>query len=103
MNNETLKELQEIIKIFVEERDWKRPSSDTLIHLIEEIGEVGRNILIMKDYGGSHTKDKPTNLEEELADVLYLLLKLANENDVDLQNALLTKIEKIREKFPPNK
>lgn len=103
MEQNTLKEAQEIIRKFVEERSWERPSADTFIHLVEEIGEVGRNILIMKDYGGAHTKDKPVNMEEELADVLYLLLKLANENNVDLQNAFTSKVEKIRKKFPTNK
>ncbi|MBI2043909.1 pyrophosphatase [Candidatus Pacearchaeota archaeon] len=103
MEENTLKEAQKIIDEFVKERHWERPSSDTFIHLVEEIGEVGSNILIMKDYGGGHTKDKLVNLEEELADVLYLLLKLANENNVDLQNAFTSKIEKIRNKFPANK
>jgi len=96
-----IKEAQEIVNRVVSERKWETPSSDTFIHLVEELGEIARNILKMKNYGGQHTSDSKINLDEELADVFYLLLKLSNENNVDLDKALEKKIEEISKRFPP--
>ena len=103
LQSKNLEELQLVIQQFVQERNWQRPPADVLIHLIEEMGEVARNILILNNYGGQHTSDKKTNLDEELADVLYLLLKLANETNINLSLALQTKMQKNALRFPPEK
>ncbi|MDP3639725.1 MAG: MazG-like family protein [Nanoarchaeota archaeon] len=101
MNQKNLRELQTYVKIFVDERNWQTPASDILIHMVEELGEVARNVLKMKNYGGQHTSDSGHNMPEELADVFYLLLKLANESNVDLVEAFSQKMEKNSKRFPP--
>ncbi len=55
--------------------------------LTEEVGEVAR--VISRRYGEQSEKesDKNKNLGEELADVLFVLLCLANQTDTDLQKA----------------
>ena len=68
--------------------------------MLEEMGEVARNVLKMKNYGGQHTSNSDQNMDEELADVLYLLLKLANESNVDINAAFQTKMEKNIKRFP---
>lgn len=103
MPDNTLQEAQNIVREFVKERNWETPAADILIHLVEETGEVARNILKMKDYGGQHTNDSEINMDEELADMLYLLLKLANETNVNLQEAFSSKIEKTAKRFPVQK
>lgn len=103
MNQKNLRELQGYVKEFVNERNWQTPASDVLIHMLEELGEVARNVLKMKNYGGQHTSDSGNNMHEELADVFYLLLKLANESDVDLMDAFGQKMEKNSKRFPPVK
>ena len=101
MNQKNLRELQFYVKKFVDERNWQTPASDVLIHMVEELGEVARNVLKMKNYGGQHTSDANHNMGEELADVFYLLLKLSNESNVDLVEAFSQKMEKNSKRFPP--
>ncbi len=100
MNQKNVRELQAYVKKFVDERNWQTPASDILIHMVEELGEVARNVLKMKNYGGQHTSDSKNNMPEELADVFYLLLKLANESNVDLADAFVQKMEKNSKRFP---
>ncbi len=55
--------------------------------LTEEVGEVAR--IISRRYGEQSEKesDKNKDLGAELADVLFVLLCLANQTDIDLQKA----------------
>lgn len=56
--------------------------------LMEEVGEVAR--VIAREYGEQSKKKNEKNqlLEEELADVLFVLICLANQTGVDLTSAL---------------
>jgi NTP pyrophosphatase (non-canonical NTP hydrolase) len=56
--------------------------------LTEEVGEVAR--IIARQYGEQSFKasDKDKNLADELADVLFVLICLANQTGVDLTDAL---------------
>ena len=66
--------------------------------LTEEVGEVAR--LISRLYGEQSFKDSeladqaPAALAEEMADVLFVLICLANQTGVDLSEALQQSIEK---------
>ncbi|MCB0620416.1 MAG: nucleotide pyrophosphohydrolase [Saprospiraceae bacterium] len=66
--------------------------------LVEEVGEVAR--LMSRMYGEQSfkdpamEKDAPTQLAEEMADVLFVLICLANQTGVDLNEALLRSLEK---------
>lgn len=62
--------------------------------LTEEVGEVAR--LISRLYGEQSFKesDKQRDLGDELADVLWVVLCLANQTGVDLTEALRRNIEK---------
>lgn len=61
--------------------------------LSEEVGEVGR--IISRRYGEQSEKDsdKSKNLGEELADVLFVTLCLANQTGTDLQEAFDKKMK----------
>jgi len=100
MASRTLDDAQFFVREFVEQRNWQTSPSDILIHLVEELGEVARNVLILKNYGGQHVEGKKMNMDEELADVLYLLLKLANECNVNLSAAFESKMAKNAQRFP---
>ncbi len=56
--------------------------------LMEEVGELSR--IIVRKYGEQSFKesDKDKNLEDEMADVLWVLICLANQTGVDLNKAL---------------
>ena len=48
-------------------------------------------------------KNKVTNLKDELADVYYWLLLLADHYDIDIEDALEEKIKKNGKKYPIDK
>ena len=56
--------------------------------LMEEVGEVAR--IMAREYGEQSFKksDKDKNLEDELADVMFVLICLANQTGTDLTKAL---------------
>lgn len=61
--------------------------------LTEEVGELAR--VIARKYGDQSFKEGETcNLEEEMADVLWVLICLANQTGVDLTQALEKSFEK---------
>jgi NTP pyrophosphatase (non-canonical NTP hydrolase) len=62
--------------------------------LTEEIGELAR--IMARTYGDQSFKesDLSENLADEMADVLWVLICLANQTGVDLEDALQKNIEK---------
>jgi NTP pyrophosphatase (non-canonical NTP hydrolase) len=64
-----------------------------MAQLTEEVGEVAR--IIARRYGEQSEKesDKNKDLGEELADVIFVVLCLANQTGVDLQTAFDKKLE----------
>ena len=61
--------------------------------LMEEVGELSR--VFARKFGEQSFKDGETdNIEEEMADVLWVLMCLANQTDVDLTTALQKSIDK---------
>ncbi|MEJ2112902.1 MAG: nucleotide pyrophosphohydrolase [Flavobacteriaceae bacterium] len=65
-----------------------------MAQLTEEVGEVAR--IISRRYGEQSEKesDKDKDLGEELADVLFVVLCLANQTNVNLQEAFNKRMEK---------
>lgn len=65
-----------------------------MAQLSEEVGEVAR--IIARRYGEQSEKesDKSKDLGEELADVLFVLVCLANQTGTDLQAAWEKRMEK---------
>ena len=66
--------------------------------LTEEVGEVAR--IIARRYGEQSEKesDKNKDLGEELADVLFVTLCLANQTGIDLQDAFDKNMKKKTER-----
>ncbi|MDC6349987.1 nucleotide pyrophosphohydrolase [Zeaxanthinibacter sp. PT1] len=64
-----------------------------MAQLTEEVGEVAR--IIARRYGEQSEKpsDKEKDLGEELADVLFVVLCLANQTGIDLQQAFDKKLD----------
>lgn len=77
-----------------------------MAQLTEEVGEVAR--IIARRYGEQSEKpsDREKDLGEELADVVFVALCLANQTGVDLSAAFEKKLEqknKTRPQPPPPK
>jgi NTP pyrophosphatase (non-canonical NTP hydrolase) len=64
-----------------------------MAQLTEEVGEVAR--IIARRYGEQSEKesDKDKNLSEELADVMFVVLCLANQTGINLQDAFDKKLD----------
>ncbi len=64
-----------------------------MAQLTEEVGEVAR--IIARRYGEQSEKesDKEKDLGEELADVVFVVLCLANQTGIDLQDAFDKKMD----------
>ncbi len=62
--------------------------------LTEEVGELAR--LFARTYGDQSFKksDLDNNIEDEMADILWVLIALANQTGVDLEEAFKKNIEK---------
>ncbi|MEJ7827851.1 MAG: nucleotide pyrophosphohydrolase [Segetibacter sp.] len=62
--------------------------------LMEEVGELSR--IMVRRYGDQSYKenDKDKNLGDEMADVLWVLICLANQTGIDLTEALEKNFEK---------
>ena len=79
-------ELQRQVADFDKRFGWVDDKSEhTLIHMQEELGEISTNILNMSGY-----RDKPVDkedLNDELVDLLYLTLKLANSLGLEVDSA----------------
>jgi NTP pyrophosphatase (non-canonical NTP hydrolase) len=62
--------------------------------LMEEVGEVAR--IMSRKYGEQSFKksDEEVNLADEMADVLFVLICLANQTGIDLNDALIKNLEK---------
>ena len=62
--------------------------------LMEEVGELAR--IISRTYGEQSFKEKETatDLGDELADVLFVLVCIANQTGVDLESAISKNLQK---------
>jgi NTP pyrophosphatase (non-canonical NTP hydrolase) len=65
-----------------------------LAQLVEEVGELAR--IMSRTYGEQSFKasDKDATLEDELADIIWVVTCIANQTGVDLTSALQRNIEK---------
>lgn len=104
-SNTNIAYLKEKVKQFCKERDWDQfhNPKDLAIGIVtegadlldifrfkfpEEIEELLKN------------KDKLLQIKDELADILYFVIRFAQMNNIDLTDALLKKLEKNELKYP---
>lgn len=95
MNELTLKQAQTIVDDWIKTVGVRYFSELTnLAQLMEEVGEVAR--LISRTYGEQSFKsgEPRKELADELADVLFVLICLANQTGVDLSSALEANLQK---------
>lgn len=65
-----------------------------LAQLVEEVGELSR--IMSRQFGEQSFKpnESPSDLSDELADVMFVLICIANQTGVDLTDALQKNLEK---------
>ena len=91
----TISELQKLVDVWIRTVGVRYfdEMTNTAI-LMEEVGEVAR--IMARRYGEQSEKesDKNKDLGDELADVLFVLVCLANQTGTDLQHAVIKNMEK---------
>lgn len=90
----TIKEAQEAVDRWIHEYGVRYFSELTnMTVLTEEVGELAR--VMARKFGDQSFKEgEKDNLGEEMADVLWVLICLANQTGVDLTEELQKSIEK---------
>jgi NTP pyrophosphatase (non-canonical NTP hydrolase) len=101
-------ELNEKVKKFCDDRDWDQfhdakelaialniESSELLEHFRWKKPEEVKAVLA--------DPKKKEEVEDEMADVLYFLIRIAQMNHIDLSEALDRKLEKNNKKYPVDK
>lgn len=96
---------QKIIK-FREERDWKQfhNPKDLALSLVLEAAELLEQFQ-WKNGGdiAEHIQNHKDAISEELADVLYWVLLMSHDLDIDILTALENKLKKNESKYPISK
>lgn len=95
---EGISKLQKDFAKIPKERGWDSESpKDILVLLTEELGELAR--AVRKHEGMIRDQAYDTNLAEEMADIQFYLVHLANTTGIDLQEALVAKETKNAERY----
>lgn len=90
-----IKQAQQLVDDWIRENGVRYFNELTnMAILTEEVGELAR--IIARKYGEQSFKDSDKNhdMADEMADVLWVLICLANQTGVDLTQALQKNIEK---------
>lgn len=90
-----IKEVQKLVDDWINEHGVRYFDELTnTAMLMEEVGEVAR--IMARRYGEQSEKesDKNKDLGDEMADVLFVLVCLANQTGIDLEEAVRKNLEK---------
>lgn len=104
-NESSVKELMNMVQAFCEDRDWDQYHNpkDLAIGISTEANELLDHFRFKSEADMRRIltdPDKREAVEEELADVLYFVLRFAQMNDIDLGRALENKIAIDDAKYP---
>jgi NTP pyrophosphatase (non-canonical NTP hydrolase) len=96
-----IREYQAWLQTYEEARGWHKFSpAHKFLHLVEEIGEIAREIECLEGYRDADSAEEvQAHLAGELADAATFLYKLAYQSGVDLEDALRANMAKAEERF----
>lgn len=109
MDQETnMHEMKEKIKKFCEDRDWDQfhGAKELAIALIIETAELLEHFRWKTNKEVAEmfeNKSRKEEIEDEMADVLYFLIRIAQKYNIDLSQALNRKMSKNERKYPVDK
>ncbi len=104
----TIQELKDAVKKFCEDRDWNQyhNAKDLAIGIITESSELLEHFRFKSQDQIKEMLEKPDKkmeISEEMADILYFLLRLAQMNNIDLSIEFEKKMKKNDLKYPASK
>jgi len=103
---DSLKELNQKHRRFIEERNWQRHQSpkNLVLALTGEVGELAEHFQwISQEESWKLEGDKKHAVGEELADILIYLTRISDELGIDLVAAAHAKCDKNDSKYPVGK
>ena len=99
-----IKEIQDKLAKFAEERDWDQFHSpkNLVMALTSEVGELNELFQWLTEEQSSMKDDigKVEEIRKEIADIFIYLLRLADKLDIDIEEAIREKIEINAKKYP---
>jgi len=101
-----INELQKAVVKFRDERDWQQfhNPKDSAISLSLEAAEVLEHFQWKSaEEMKAHVVKNKIDVSEELADVLYWVLLMCNDLDIDISEAFIAKLAKNAKKYPVEK
>ncbi|MFZ5390882.1 MAG: hypothetical protein ACOZAJ_01225 [Patescibacteria group bacterium] len=103
MTNLTFKELiqktNQIIDAFkkVEQKEWGIEGN--MIELMKQVGELSKNVMMLEKYYLAHRDNDPKYntaskeaIANELSDILFMIIRIANHYSIDLETAHLKEL-----------
>ena len=106
--SDSINELISRVRSFCEARDWDQfhGPKDLAIGVITEASELLEHFRFLSDEQAITLMQDPRQkgaIEDELADVLFFLLRFSQRFDIELGQALVRKIAKSEKKYPIDK
>ena len=101
-----LKELQNKIKRFDKERGWDKDWNlkDLSLNLTEEIGELWNlDKWVDVEKQKEIVKKKKEEVSDFVGDALFLILKIANQTDIDAEKGVLSTLAEFEKRMPAEK
>ena len=98
-----IKGIQSFLEIFSEKRDWNKFHSpkNLAIALSVEASELLEIFQWLTEEQSKHlSEEQMQHTEEEIADIVIYVLNLCRKLDIDLEKAILNKIESNAIKYP---
>lgn len=104
----TIQGLSKKVQDFCQARDWDQyhGPKDLAIGVITEAAELLEHFRFLSEEQAIELLNNPEqkeDIEDELADVLFFLLRFSQRFDIDLTQALQRKMEKSNKKYPVEK
>ena len=103
MNNKTLEQYQKEVAELVKKFNFNWSTYVQYIHLVEEVGELGEALTVKegdrKAGSGAKAQADHGDIEEELGDVLFTLMELANKYHVSLVKVMEDTLKRYQNKL----
>ena len=98
--------IQAKLRIFASERDWERyhtPKNLSMALVVEatELLEIFQWMTVEESIGIKDIPDLKQDVADEIADILNYTIRLSDLLDIDINKAVLNKMDKNSQKYPP--
>ena len=96
--NDSIKEIQSIIDNWIHTHGGYWSPLSMICAIMEELGEVAREVNFLEGFKPKKSEQQESNLGEELADLVFSIICIANNYKIDLGKELISTISKYSER-----